>query len=65
MDSMRRQAICRLSWSHTSAKHLVMSSRRTRHDLVNLTLIGKQLHWAVVGQLFRPLHHQLDELVDS
>jgi starvation-inducible DNA-binding protein len=37
----------------------------TLHDLVNLTLIGKQLHWAVVGQLFRPLHQQLDELVDS
>jgi starvation-inducible DNA-binding protein len=37
----------------------------TLHDLVNLTLIGKQLHWAVVGQLFQPLHQQLDELVDS
>jgi starvation-inducible DNA-binding protein len=37
----------------------------TLHDLVNLALIGKQLHWAVVGPLFRPLHLQLDELVDS
>jgi starvation-inducible DNA-binding protein len=37
----------------------------TLHDLVNLTLVGKQLHWAVVGPLFRPLHLQLDELVDS
>jgi starvation-inducible DNA-binding protein len=37
----------------------------TLHDLVNLILIGKQLHWAVVGALFRPLHLQLDELVDS
>ena len=37
----------------------------TLHDLVSLSLIGKQLHWAVVGQLFRPLHLQLDELVDS
>ena len=37
----------------------------TLHDLVNLALIGKQLHWAVVGHLFRPLHKQLDELVDS
>lgn len=37
----------------------------TLHDLVNLSLIGKQLHWAVVGPLFRPLHLQLDELVDS
>jgi starvation-inducible DNA-binding protein len=37
----------------------------TLHDLVNLTLIGKQLHWAVVGPLFRSLHLELDELVDS
>jgi starvation-inducible DNA-binding protein len=37
----------------------------TLHDLVGLSLIGKQLHWAVVGQHFRPLHQQLDELVDS
>jgi starvation-inducible DNA-binding protein len=37
----------------------------TLHDLVSLSLIGKQLHWAVVGELFRPLHLQLDELVDS
>jgi starvation-inducible DNA-binding protein len=35
------------------------------HELVDLSLIGKQLHWAVVGPLFRPLHLQLDELVDS
>jgi starvation-inducible DNA-binding protein len=37
----------------------------TLHDLVSLSLIGKQLHWVVVGHLFRPLHLQLDELVDS
>jgi starvation-inducible DNA-binding protein len=34
-------------------------------ELVNLSLIGKQLHWAVIGPLFRPLHLHLDELVDS
>ena len=37
----------------------------TLRDLVSLSLIGKQLHWAVVGPHFRPLHRQLDELVDS
>ena len=37
----------------------------TLHELIYLSLIGKQLHWAVVGPLFRPLHLQLDELVDS
>jgi starvation-inducible DNA-binding protein len=34
-------------------------------ELVDLTLIGKQLHWSIVGPHFRPLHEQLDELVDS
>jgi starvation-inducible DNA-binding protein len=34
-------------------------------DLVDLSLLGKQLHWTVVGPHFRPLHLQLDELVDS
>jgi starvation-inducible DNA-binding protein len=35
------------------------------HELIDLSLIGKQLHWAIVGPQFRPLHLQLDELVDS
>src|SRR5204862_3761405 len=34
-------------------------------ELVDLSLIGKQLHWNLVGTLFRPLHEHLDELVDS
>jgi starvation-inducible DNA-binding protein len=34
-------------------------------ELVDLSLLGKQLHWSVVGPHFRPLHEQLDELVDS
>ena len=34
-------------------------------DLVDLPLLGKQLHWTVVGPHFRPLHLQLDELVDA
>jgi starvation-inducible DNA-binding protein len=34
-------------------------------ELVDLSLLGKQLHWTVTGPLFRPLHQQLDELVDS
>jgi starvation-inducible DNA-binding protein len=37
----------------------------TLHDLVNLTLIGKQLHWAVAGPVFRSRHLELDEPVDS
>src|SRR5437588_9132832 len=34
-------------------------------DLVDLSLLGKQLHWTVVGPHFRSLHLQLDELIDS
>jgi starvation-inducible DNA-binding protein len=34
-------------------------------ELIDLGLVGKQLHWTVLGELFRPLHAQLDELVDS
>ena len=37
----------------------------TMQELVDLSLIGKQLHWAVVGHAFRPVHAQLDELVAS
>ena len=37
----------------------------TLHELVDLSLIGKQLHWAIIGPLFRPLHLQLEELVES
>jgi len=34
-------------------------------ELIDLSLLGKQLHWTVVGPLFRPLHTHLDELIDS
>jgi starvation-inducible DNA-binding protein len=34
-------------------------------ELVDLSLLGKQLHWNVVGPIFKPLHEHLDELVDS
>jgi starvation-inducible DNA-binding protein len=34
-------------------------------DLIDLSLLGKQLHWSVVGPLFRPLHLHLDEMIDS
>ena len=34
----------------------------TMQELADLSLIGKQLHWAVVGHAFRPVHEHLDEL---
>ncbi|GAA3313188.1 MULTISPECIES: Dps family protein [Nonomuraea] len=33
-------------------------------DLIDLSLVAKQAHWNIVGPHFRPLHLQLDELVD-
>ncbi|ARP72662.1 DNA starvation/stationary phase protection protein [Streptomyces pluripotens] len=34
-------------------------------DLVDLSLVAKQIHWNVVGPRFRSIHLQLDEVVDS
>lgn len=34
-------------------------------ELIDLALTGKQLHWAVVGPRFKPVHEHLDELVDA
>jgi starvation-inducible DNA-binding protein len=34
-------------------------------DLISLSLQGKQLHWHVQGPNFRPVHLQLDEVVNA
>jgi starvation-inducible DNA-binding protein len=34
-------------------------------DLLDLTMIGKHLHWNVEGRLFRSVHREFDELVDA
>lgn len=39
--------------------------QRTLVQLINLSLIGKQFHWSVVGPGSRTAHLYLDELVDS
>ena len=62
--------------STTQSSHLPALGAHQREDvgnhlqamlveLIDLALVGKQLHWNVTGPLFRPLHEQLDELVDS
>ncbi|MFD7708440.1 Dps family protein [Streptomyces sp. NPDC059785] len=33
-------------------------------DLIDLSLVAKQVHWNVVGPRFRSIHLQLDEVVD-
>jgi starvation-inducible DNA-binding protein len=34
-------------------------------DLIDLALVGKQLHWSVVGPHFRSVHLEIDVLVDA
>lgn len=34
-------------------------------DLIDLSLVAKQVHWNVVGPRFRSVHLQLDEVVSS
>jgi starvation-inducible DNA-binding protein len=34
-------------------------------ELIDLSLVGKQLHWNISGRPFKPLHEHLDELVES
>jgi hypothetical protein len=34
-------------------------------DLIDLSLVAKQLHWNVTGPTFRELHLQLDELAQT
>lgn len=46
-------------------EQVALCLQQTLVELVDLGLVGKQLHWTVAGELFRPLHAQLDELVDS
>lgn len=34
-------------------------------DLVDLSLVAKQIHWNVIGPRFRSIHLQLDDVVDT
>ncbi|GEB53378.1 DNA starvation/stationary phase protection protein [Streptomyces sp. NHF165] len=37
----------------------------TLMDLIDLSLVAKQIHWNVVGPRFRSIHLQLDEVVTT
>jgi starvation-inducible DNA-binding protein len=51
--------------SHHEQREVGLELQATLVELVDLALLGKQLHWSVVGPGFRPLHLQLDELVSA
>jgi starvation-inducible DNA-binding protein len=44
---------------------VIADLQATLVELVDLTLLAKQAHWNVVGQNFRSVHLELDEIVDS
>jgi starvation-inducible DNA-binding protein len=43
---------------------VVTDLQATLVELIDLSLLGKQAHWNVVGPNFRSIHLQLDEIVD-
>jgi len=49
----------------TAQAGVVNDLQATLAELIDLTLIGKQAHWNVVGPNFRSIHLQLDEIVDA
>ncbi|MBT2394095.1 Dps family protein [Streptomyces maoxianensis] len=49
--------------SETDLKTVGDALRGALVDLVDLSLVAKQVHWNVVGPRFRSIHLQLDEVV--
>ena len=48
----------------TASAELRADLQRALIDITALSLVGKQIHWNVVGPNFRDLHLNLDEVVD-
>ncbi|WP_199429957.1 Dps family protein [Qaidamihabitans albus] len=51
--------------NESDKEHTASVLQSTLVDLIDLSLIGKQAHWNVVGRHFRSVHLQLDELVSA
>jgi starvation-inducible DNA-binding protein len=49
---------------NTPDQTVVTDLQATLVELIDLSLLGKQAHWNVVGPNFRSIHLQLDEIVD-
>ena len=50
--------------SYTASAALSDNLQRVLTDLIALELVGKQIHWNIVGPNFRDVHLNLDEVVD-
>ncbi|SDM30759.1 Dps family protein [Actinomyces ruminicola] len=48
----------------TASETLATDLQRALVDITALSLVGKQVHWNLVGPNFRDLHLNLDEVVD-
>ena len=53
------------SLSDEAAETVAAALQPTLVELIDLALTGKQLHWAVIGKRFKPVHEHLDELIDE
>lgn len=53
------------SLSPDAAAIVATAMQPTLVELIDLALTAKQLHWAVVGPRFKPVHEHLDELIDE
>ena len=53
-----------INLSFTASAALSDNLQRVLTDLIALELVGKQIHWNVVGPNFRDVHLNLDDVVD-
>ena len=53
------------SLSDEAAETVAAALQPTLVELIDLALTGKQLHWAVIGKRFKPVHEHLDELIEE
>ena len=53
-----------INLSFTASAALSDNLQRVLVDLIALELVGKQIHWNVVGPNFRDIHRNLDDVVD-
>jgi starvation-inducible DNA-binding protein len=56
-------SVVRSSLSEADLKRVGEALQGALVDLVDLSLVAKQVHWNIVGPRFRSVHLQLDEVV--